>query len=231
MDYHTIYNNIVAVAQLREKGNERHHIVPKSLGGSDNVENLVYLTYREHYICHKLLVKMHPRGKIARKKMVYALWWMSKTRADNTRITSYDYATARRLFIENMPTKQLSHKERFRKKHAAGEYNYDYVIVSESMKLYLNRLTNKEISARMKKSTGTCDHKARGFAIAKGKSSKYEIISENNSITAWTYEDVKAITGYTNAQLRYRIQRRGGNLPDGRKVRYLERYTGNDSKQ
>ena len=38
---------------------EKHHIVPKSLGGSDNKSNLVSLTPREHYVAHRLLAKMH----------------------------------------------------------------------------------------------------------------------------------------------------------------------------
>ena len=37
---------------------ERHHILPKSLGGSNDRSNLVSLTAREHYLCHLLLVKM-----------------------------------------------------------------------------------------------------------------------------------------------------------------------------
>lgn len=37
---------------------EKHHIIPRSLGGSDDIENLVSLTAREHYICHLLLPKM-----------------------------------------------------------------------------------------------------------------------------------------------------------------------------
>ena len=36
---------------------ERHHIPPRSLGGTNNPENLVYLTPKEHYICHHLLTK------------------------------------------------------------------------------------------------------------------------------------------------------------------------------
>lgn len=36
---------------------ENHHILPKSMGGSNEKENLVLLTPREHYICHLCLVK------------------------------------------------------------------------------------------------------------------------------------------------------------------------------
>ena len=35
---------------------ERHHIIPKSLGGSNNPDNIVAVTAREHYILHELLV-------------------------------------------------------------------------------------------------------------------------------------------------------------------------------
>lgn len=37
---------------------ERHHIVPVSLGGTNDAANLVILSAREHYVCHKLLTKM-----------------------------------------------------------------------------------------------------------------------------------------------------------------------------
>jgi hypothetical protein len=37
---------------------EKHHIIPRSLGGSNKKENLVLLTAKEHFICHLLLTKM-----------------------------------------------------------------------------------------------------------------------------------------------------------------------------
>jgi len=56
--YYQIINN--AKNRLLEVGmyTERHHIVPKSLGGNNLDSNLVSLTAREHFICHRLLVKM-----------------------------------------------------------------------------------------------------------------------------------------------------------------------------
>ena len=50
---------------------ERHHVVPKSLGGSNKKENIVALTAREHFICHRLLVRM-TSGK-DKMKMSFAL--------------------------------------------------------------------------------------------------------------------------------------------------------------
>jgi hypothetical protein len=54
------YNQIVERARRRitEDYTETHHIQPRSLGGTDDINNLVELTAREHFICHWLLVKM-----------------------------------------------------------------------------------------------------------------------------------------------------------------------------
>lgn len=49
---------------------ENHHIIPRSLNGSNSSENLVLLTAREHFICHWLLVKIFPKGSDERRKNV-----------------------------------------------------------------------------------------------------------------------------------------------------------------
>lgn len=50
---------------------EKHHIIPRSIGGDNKKENLILLTAREHYIAHMLLVKMvHHRDTY---KMVHAV--------------------------------------------------------------------------------------------------------------------------------------------------------------
>jgi hypothetical protein len=49
---------------------EMHHIIPRSLGGSDDLENLVRLSYHDHAWCHWLLTKMTSGAALA--KMRYA---------------------------------------------------------------------------------------------------------------------------------------------------------------
>jgi hypothetical protein len=51
----------------------KHHILPKSLGGSNDSNNLIVLTEREHYIAHLMLWKAYGG------KMAYAFWLMSHT--------------------------------------------------------------------------------------------------------------------------------------------------------
>lgn len=69
---------------------ETHHIIPKSLGGSNNSLNLVKLTSREHYICHLLLTKM--TDGINRYKMLHAvssyISWSTKKHNRNIKINS-----------------------------------------------------------------------------------------------------------------------------------------------
>lgn len=88
MNYKTTYYKIIENAKKEtELGNrqvgyfEKHHILPKSLGGSNEENNLVKLTAREHFICHWLLVKMYDKGSNERYKMLCALWRMNNSGA------------------------------------------------------------------------------------------------------------------------------------------------------
>lgn len=64
MDYQKHYERLIERARYRSLNEykERHHIIPKCMGGSNEKENLVYLTASEHFIAHQLLVKIHPEN-------------------------------------------------------------------------------------------------------------------------------------------------------------------------
>ena len=69
--YTVWYYNIIARANQRvnqEGYFEKHHIIPRSLGGSNEVSNLVKLTAKEHFICHMLLPKMTSESKNKRRR-------------------------------------------------------------------------------------------------------------------------------------------------------------------
>ena len=63
---------------------ESHHIIPKSLGGDNSKENLVFLTPREHFILHCLLVKM--TIGLEKRKMSLALYRMKQSNSNYCRI-------------------------------------------------------------------------------------------------------------------------------------------------
>jgi len=91
MDYldnkHTkIYYKIIdrARSQNRTKsaGMQSHHILPKCLGGTDDPNNRVLLTYKEHRVCHCLLIKMVD-DKDANIKMRHAYGFFNKSSVFN----------------------------------------------------------------------------------------------------------------------------------------------------
>jgi hypothetical protein len=110
---------------------EVHHIVPKSLGGSNELSNLVLLTAKEHFIAHLLLYNHYKSVNIqgeSFKKMAFALVSMSSTNKNLSRIklNSRQYSIIReaarlsRLGFKVLDTinykkpKSLAHRESIR---------------------------------------------------------------------------------------------------------------------
>ena len=101
---------------------ELHHIIPRCLGGLDAKENIVFLTGKEHLICHLLLTKMHV-GK-DKNKMVHAAWAMATLENEHQqryKINSRIYEVIRKQYAE-IRSKQLlgkpgrKHSEETKKK-------------------------------------------------------------------------------------------------------------------
>jgi hypothetical protein len=101
--YYKIINSAKSNPQIDVS--EKHHIVPKSLGGSNDKNNLVRLTPKQHFICHRLLVKM--TTGIARQKMVYAFWIMSNKKRSHI-VSSNSYSNAKRLIQDVMSKRQIT---------------------------------------------------------------------------------------------------------------------------
>lgn len=92
---------------------ERHHIVPRSLGGSNDEANLVLLSYRQHFICHRLLTKM--TAGTDRSKMAYAFLAMCMNH--RTLFNSYTYDYLKRAVIAAWSDEEFrSHQSEIRKK-------------------------------------------------------------------------------------------------------------------
>jgi hypothetical protein len=75
MNYQKIYNQIIENAKNKKVVGyfEKHHIIPKCLGGNNDNENLVKLTAREHFLCHLLLCEIYPENH----DLKYAAFLMS----------------------------------------------------------------------------------------------------------------------------------------------------------
>ena len=85
---------------------EKHHILPKSLGGNDEPTNLVLLTAREHYLAHYLLCKFTTDNQ--KKSMLWAFHRMAHSdasRSGKRKITSSRlYQYVREQLIETFKT-------------------------------------------------------------------------------------------------------------------------------
>ena len=83
------YNHLIERARNREKlvgiYYEKHHIIPKSIGGEDVDSNYAYLTAREHIIAHMLLVKIYAGNK----KLIYALNAMTLNKVGGRVVTEH----------------------------------------------------------------------------------------------------------------------------------------------
>ena len=103
--YKSWYDYIIQKAKVRNLSGyrEKHHILPRCLGGKDTKTNLVKLTAREHFIVHMLLCKF-TKGQ-ARIKMLYAFNFMSVVRNKNRdyKINSKIAQKLRLEFFSNKP--------------------------------------------------------------------------------------------------------------------------------
>ena len=99
MNYQKIYDTLIRRGQNRilEGYSEKHHVIPKCLGGTDDATNLVSLTPEEHYLCHLLLVKIHPNNI---RLVKAAMFMVSST--DNVKRNNKAYGWLKRQYSEYM---------------------------------------------------------------------------------------------------------------------------------
>ena len=106
MNYKKIYYELIEKAKLknRKKGDggyyEKHHIVPRCFGGDNKKENLILLTYREHFLAHLLLVQSY-EGK-EKSKMSFGLFQMCRKNSKQQRIiSSKQFEKAKQIMSDN----------------------------------------------------------------------------------------------------------------------------------
>lgn len=94
MNYERIYDQLIENKKsiMRKKSKyeffEKHHIIPKSMGGGEEKENLVLLTPREHFVAHMLIAKIYG-GKM------WAPVVRMRTKLDGTKMNSSMFEIAK----------------------------------------------------------------------------------------------------------------------------------------
>ena len=97
LSYNEFIDNILQARGryiLDNQYKERHHVIPKCLGGTNEKENLIDLLPEEHYTAHKLLAQENPNNY----KLQYAWWNMAQCKGSTKKrptVTKEEYALAR----------------------------------------------------------------------------------------------------------------------------------------
>ena len=93
---------------------EVHHILPKSLKGSDDLDNLVFLSAKEHFICHYLLTKIFPESE----ELIRAFMIMcNRTEGKNAN----NYQKQKEFFIQSLKNREVSEETRLKMSKASIE--------------------------------------------------------------------------------------------------------------
>jgi hypothetical protein len=197
MNYQRIHDAIIERASNRtlQGYREKHHVIPRCMGGVDTADNLVELTAREHFIIHKLLVEIYP----TESKLVYAYWMMSRNVSNSKykreyRVSSRDYEYARKLFSEVSSNHQKG--KRLTDEHkkalsiaAATRKTRSPIKHSDETKLKLSVLwkgTTRSIEDRQKISAGQLGKKRKIVTCPHcGKT------GGNNGMAQWHFEKCK----------------------------------------
>lgn len=124
MNYKRIYDNLISSRKKlnREKGKgiyyEKHHILPKCLGGKDEKENLVLLTAKEHFVSHLLLTKITTGNE--RNKMIQALWLLSRSKQNKPKkiVSARQYSYIKEIAIAAIKENKIGKTTRFNYKHS-----------------------------------------------------------------------------------------------------------------
>jgi len=116
-----------AKSRITEEYTERHHIIPRSLGGKDRKSNMVRLTVREHYIVHHILIKMLEKGD-ARNKMITAFFFMSHSR-EQIKLTARQYGYLKKIYSEAQSeiSKEVSSRPEYKEKMKLIQNDPEYI--------------------------------------------------------------------------------------------------------
>lgn len=163
---------------------ERHHIIPKCIGGTDDKDNLIDLYAQEHYEAHQLLFIENPKNY----GIVTSFWQMCNCTSAalnkrNYEITAFDYEQARIKFSQ-MHSAYMKEKQVELKNLNCGWYS------EESRKKSIQR------SYEVRKANGF--KRSETFSNKISESNKGRHWYNNGKINTYTYS---CPPGFTEGRL------------------------------
>lgn len=185
--YTNWYFNIITSRQNSQLDSsvyyEKHHIIPRSLGGSNIKDNLVYLTFREHFIIHWLLTKMCENRK-DQIKMKHAFGFMVYgKRKEYHNITSIQYSAAKNQKREALNSEEHKHRlSKLKKGIPRSE--------ETKQKIREKRALQKPMSEETKKKIGNAH---RGIPKSDNFKQTMSILHKGKTVSLQTKEKLRMV--------------------------------------
>jgi hypothetical protein len=134
------YFNIINNPDITATYTELHHIIPAGMGGSDDKENLVRLSARQHFIAHLLLIKMTDGEN--RSKAISAIRQMRRASKGQER-----YIPSSKIFAMIKQLMSEQQRERMIRLWQDPEYRAGQKATADRMKLDPGYSEKKRIAA------------------------------------------------------------------------------------
>ena len=204
MNHLKVYETIIEKAKFQNRKKldktdinyvyyENHHILPKCLGGGNEENNLVLLTAREHFICHKLLtfIYSHNRGIVlAFHRMLFS--------KNGYIANSKDYEYLLKLFRDTPMSEETKQKIKEKRKFQPKTIGWHHTEESKNINRikHLKENLTSEMLLKMKKPKSK-EHKKKlseanlGFKVSDETKKK---ISESHKGIKHTEESKKKMS-------------------------------------
>lgn len=134
---------------------EKHHIIPKSMGGSNDKSNLIKFTAREHFLAHRLLAKIYPTTG-----MVHAVYKMACVdKATNVyKVASRTYDVLRKEHSKRVSNDKIAARKKSLATKGRKQTKEHILARTRSRKIkgsWLSEETKRKISESNKGKVGT----------------------------------------------------------------------------
>lgn len=204
----------------RDEYHERHHIVPKCMGGGNDEENLIDLYAREHFEAHRLLALENPDDE----GLVYAWWCMSVQTNQYTKerykITAEEYEEVRKIYAQTLSKNMYGENNHFYgRKHSDETKNKikkNHADLSGSKHIKAKHVLQYDLYGNFIKEWDCITTAAKELHIDRHLITRCAM---GNSVTAhgylWFYSD-----GFTYDQVVDKIKQIS-NIKEGRRIRAL----------
>ena len=155
----------------RDVYTEKHHIIPQSIGGNNDIDNLIRLTAREHFVCHWLLTKM-----VVETKQKYQMWNAFSCMLYRERPGQERYKVSSKIFESIKAAGSKIKSERFK-----GEANPMFGVKGKDHPAFGKKWSDehrKNASASHKGVIRSAEAKAKQSASTKGRKQTTEHIAK-----------------------------------------------------